>query len=82
MYAYKLETQISSDHRISIELPADFPEGGAEVIVLTKDAPTSARVPDESMAKLVAWLRSLPPSHRSPEDFEAQIQEERNAWGD
>lgn len=81
MHAYKMETQITSDHRVSIELPADFPEGGAEVIVLTKE-PTSARVADESMAQFVAWLRSLPPSHRSPEDFEAQILEERNAWGD
>lgn len=82
MHAYKLETQIPSDHRISIELPADFPVGGAEIIVLAKPLQPLAKAAGKSMAELVAWLRSLPPSNRSPEDFEAQIQAERNAWGD
>jgi hypothetical protein len=35
MRAYKLEVNVPSDHRLAVELPADFPPGPAEVIVLS-----------------------------------------------
>lgn len=84
MYAYKLETEIPPSHRLSIELPADCPTGSAEIIVLAKANAVQTPLPGtgETMADLVAWLRAQPASSRTPEDFEAQIQEERNAWGD
>ncbi|MDP3440121.1 MAG: hypothetical protein U0989_00395 [Azonexus sp.] len=84
MYAYKIETEIPPSHRLSIELPADCPTGLAEIIVLAKENAVQAAAPGtgETMADLVAWLRTQPASNRTPEDFEAQIQAERNAWGD
>lgn len=35
MHAHKLKVTIQEDHRVEVRLPADFPEGPAEVIVLT-----------------------------------------------
>ncbi|MCK2088274.1 hypothetical protein MXC99_08825 [Thauera aromatica] len=32
MYAYKLETVVPPDHRVSITLPESFPAGEAEII--------------------------------------------------
>ena len=34
MYAYKLNVSVAEDHRLAVDLPADFPPGPAEVIVL------------------------------------------------
>lgn len=36
----------------------------------------------ETMEDLRNWLKKQPPSGRTEEDFEAQINEERDAWGD
>lgn len=82
MYAYKIETEILADHRLNIELPADCPEGTAEIIVLAKTSTKPPPVTGETINDLVDWLRTLPSSERSAEDIEAQIQEERNAWED
>ncbi|MEA2562685.1 MAG: hypothetical protein QOH06_4189 [Acidobacteriota bacterium] len=35
MHAHKLRVTIQEDHRVEVRLPDDFPEGPAEVIVLT-----------------------------------------------
>lgn len=40
MHAYKLQINIEEDHRISMQLPEDFPAGPAEVIVLANAAST------------------------------------------
>ncbi|WP_437611274.1 hypothetical protein WMF20_05455 [Sorangium sp. So ce834] len=50
MHAYKLNVNVAEDHRVAVELPADFPPGPAEVIVL-------AVPPNER--KLVRVLGSL-----------------------
>ncbi|XXX78461.1 hypothetical protein WMF30_06780 [Sorangium sp. So ce134] len=34
MHATKLNVNVAEDHRVTVELPADFPPGPAEVIVL------------------------------------------------
>lgn len=38
MRAHRLEVNIPDDHRLSVELPADFPAGPAELIVLSEAA--------------------------------------------
>ncbi len=35
MHAHKLKVTIQEDHRVEVRLPDDFPEGPAEVIILT-----------------------------------------------
>jgi hypothetical protein len=35
MHASKLNVNVAQDHRLALDLPADFPAGPAEVIVLT-----------------------------------------------
>lgn len=82
MYALKYETTIDADHRLTIDLPDSFPVGEAEVIVLAKaPAAPEARV-GESLDEFFAWLDTLPPTGRTKEEIDAQIREERDAWGD
>lgn len=38
MVAHKLSTTITEDHRLDIQLPADFPGGPVEVIILAASA--------------------------------------------
>lgn len=47
MHAHKLKVTIQEDHRVEVRLPDDFPEGPAEVIVLTsRQTPEEKVVPD------------------------------------
>lgn len=39
MVAHKLSTTITEDHRLDVRLPADFPDGPVEVIILAASAP-------------------------------------------
>lgn len=82
MYAHKYETTVNADHHLSIDLPASFPIGPAEVIVLAKSDPQNPVPVVEPLTQLFAWLDTLPPSGRSIEEIEAQIREERDSWGD
>lgn len=81
MYAHKYETTIRADHRVTIDLPDDFPEGEVEIIVLTKPATITA-AKSETLIDFLDWLKTQPPSGRSKEEIDAQIAEERAAWGD
>lgn len=81
MYAHKTETRITENHRVTIELPANFPEGEAEIIVLAK-SPQPAPARSETLIDFLDWLKTQPPSGRSRQEIDAQIAEERAAWGD
>ena len=37
MHAHKLNVTVPADHRLAVELPADFPAGPAEVIILSTE---------------------------------------------
>lgn len=80
MYATKLHARID-DHYLNLELPPDAPKGNAEIVVLI-EPDTSPETPSMSLKEISAWLKTLPPSTRSAEDFEAQIAAERAAWGE
>ena len=54
MFAFKLETSVTEDHRIVVDLPADFPEGGAEIIVLAK--PGAEKPRGETLLDILDWL--------------------------
>ncbi len=81
MHAYKIETQISDSHHLEITLPASFPSGAVEVIVLST-TPSLQPSNDLDVRGFSSWIKQQTPSKRSPEEIEAQIQQERNAWGD
>lgn len=87
MHAIKLKAMIDQTHRLQIDLPADTPEGEAEVIVLvsTPHGSNSRETPVEApMHSLLAFLHDLdnqPLAHpRSAADIEAQIAETRASW--
>lgn len=79
MHAVTVETRISADHRLNIELPATFPVGEVEVTIRAK---TEALPTQETLVEFLDWLKTLPPTGRSKEEILAQIAEERNSWGD
>lgn len=80
MYATRLHARID-DHQLTLELPPDAPKGEAEIMLIIEPDQTSA-TPSMSLKEISAWLKTLPASERSAEDFEAQITAERAAWGD
>lgn len=78
MYAVKLETQITQDHQIHLQLPADAPVARAEVIVLIEPKPAMS-----AAQSLEAFFARLDHSGRpllSAEEVDRWIEEERNAW--
>lgn len=85
MHAVKLMARIDASHRLSLDLPADTPEGEAEVIVLARPSPVVGAVPPTPQGtSLLAFFQDLDqrpqrPS-RSREDIDAQIAAERAGW--
>lgn len=86
MLAYEFEQSVPANHRVEIELPADAPVGNAKVIVLFPDAqPTVPAAPvsptqEADLAALFSFLKTVPPTGRSKEEIDAQIQHERESW--
>lgn len=78
MHAIKIDTTIPEDHRLIIELPQDLPPGEAQVLVFSGSKP-----PQGTGRDILAFLRENPlpeGSCRSPEEMEADIKSERDAW--
>jgi hypothetical protein len=80
MQAVRFKTKIDASHRLEIDLPAELPVGEVEVIVLSTEA-----APPGSARSLIDFLRQLDarpiPNPRTPEEIEAGIAAERDAWG-
>ncbi len=62
MTAHRTRIQVSGDHDVTIRLPADFPDGEAEVTVLPlAENDGSSRIPfDRWLARLLASLPAAP----------------------
>lgn len=75
MHAYKLNVNVAEDHRLAVDLPADFPAGPAEVIVLA--APRVAR----KLVKLMGSLSgaAVPPDADPVADALGELRAERAA---
>lgn len=63
VHAHKLKVTIQEDHRVEVQLPNDFPEGPAEVIVLTSRQAGDAsggsdRSAQQQMLAALAEIRS------------------------
>jgi hypothetical protein len=78
MYAVKLETQITADHQIHLQLPSDSPVAKAEVIVLIE--PEAVASAGESLQAFFAKLDQSDRPRLSAEEVDRWIEDERNAW--
>lgn len=59
VHTHKLKVTIR-DHRAEVRLPEDFPEGPAEVIVLTNRKPRAQLTGKQQALAALAELRSVP----------------------
>ncbi len=78
MRAIKLHAQISPEHTLNLQLPADVPAGMAEVIVLYTEA--SATGGPRSLEEFMQHLEEADIPRRAKEDIDRYVEEERNAW--
>ncbi len=78
MRAIKLHAQVSPEHTLNLQLPADVPPGMVEVIVLVP-VPKATDKPDD-LQTFMEWLNRQPRHTRSKEEIDHQIEEERNSW--
>jgi hypothetical protein len=81
--ALKLKTRVLPGHRVEFASP-ELPEG-AEVEIFVALPENAAQAADTSkiFASALDYLDSLPPIHRTPEEWEQierEFQEERNSW--
>ncbi len=60
MYAYKSKVRITDDRKLVLRLPAEMPEGEAEVIVLSDTAIASVADVRVQIEKLEQWINQLP----------------------
>ena len=77
MRAVKLETIISKDRKLSLTVPEEIPSGPVEVVILSKALDVDR---ETSLMEFLNYLDTLPMSKRSLEEFELDIEAERQAW--
>lgn len=78
MRAHRTMAHVTPNEPLVVSLPADTPEGEVEVIVLIPESHRAGRF--ASLREFDDWLRQQPPSGRSKQDIDRQIEEERAAW--
>jgi hypothetical protein len=79
MRAVKLESVVTVDHKLILNVPPEIPSGKVEVLILAKDG---AEIKQDSLEAFLKELSVPPLSTRTPADFEAAITAERTAWGE
>ena len=79
MRAIKLTAQISTEHTLNLQLPADVSPGLAEVIVFLPATEQPVRKPDDFHV-FMEWLDQQPRHIRSKEEIDRYIEEERDSW--
>ncbi len=81
MNAVKLQVVVPESRELTITLPPEVPPGEAEVIVLVPERePKGSNV--EAILHLVKEWREKHPGHRSKEEIDRYLEEERASWGD
>ena len=78
MQAIKLQTPITPDHKIVVQLPADVTAETAEVIVLLETAPAASV--GRSLEAFLAERDGADRPRLSGQDIDRWIDDERNAW--
>lgn len=85
MQTLRLHHKVTSDHRISLTLPPEFPVGDVEIIVRSANRPTPAdgalaQQQSSDLNSFFEFLQTVPPTGRSREEIDRQIQAERDSW--
>lgn len=78
MRAIKLHAQVSPEHTLSLQLPADVPPGMAEVIVLYPETPATGK--PRSLEEFMQHLQEVDIPRRTKEEIDRYLEEERNSW--
>lgn len=59
MHAAKLMINVPANHKLVIDVPADFPSGMAEVIILAQPLPTQSEQSRLDRVKALPWFGKL-----------------------
>ena len=81
MHAVKLQVVVPENRELRITLPPEVSPGAAEVIILVPE-PELKGSNIEAILRLVEEWRKSHPGHRSKEEIDQYLQEERASWGD
>ena len=85
MQTLQLRYIVTTDRQINLTLPPEFPIGVVDVTVRSIDIVEGADRTVEQLARadldsLFAFLKTLPPTGRTREDIDRQIQEKPDSW--
>jgi hypothetical protein len=81
MNAIKLQVVVPESRELKIMLPPEILPGPAEVIVLVPEQKPQESNLDAILGLVEKW-RSKHPGHRSKEEIDRYLAEERASWGD
>ncbi len=71
--------QVQPGHRLELLVP-EIAEGQLVDVIIVDAAPAANESGKMTREQFFDWLRNLPPSGRTVEEIDAQIEEERNSW--
>ncbi len=77
MKALKYQVRIGRDHRLVVDLPAEIPEGMAEVIVLVREQFEQKPGLDALLAEFKTRAGG-----RTQQHIDSELAAERASWGD
>lgn len=80
MWAHKTRVHVTPNQPLQLTLPADVPEGEAEVIVLVTGPAEEQPGVSGTLRTFSDWLAKQPASGRSKEDIDQYLAEERASW--
>ena len=81
MNAIKLQVIVPESRELKIMLPPEVPPGAAEVIVLVPEQESKESNLDAILRLVEKWRREHQ-GHRSKEEIDRYLEEERASWGD
>lgn len=81
MWAHKTRVHVTPNQPLQVTLPADAPEGEAEVIVLMTESTGQQPGAVSTLREFTEWLATQPGSGRSKEEIDRYVAEERTSWG-
>lgn len=76
---YEMETQVTSNHKLNIQLPESIPEGRVKITVVYE----VAELPANKIALMAEFLASLPDHPEgglSQDEILAYVNQERSSW--
>lgn len=85
MPTLRLRYTVTADRQINLTLPPDFPVGVVDIEVRRVDVSeavdgTAEQLLRSDLRSLFEFLETLPPTGRTTEEIDRQIQEERDSW--